>query len=130
MFSSTSSNICEEKASSLRIDTSTAFSAKATPTGNTGTDFLTTLPNPSFIYGPTHDSYYINDLPDMLTIEQTFATSGSIEYEFSYEGVDANKAYEGILHIAADSIPMTTTNGYYRMTLTINVFGNIIYRET
>lgn len=68
MFSSTSENICEEKSSSLRIDTSTEFSAVSTPTGNTGTDFLTSLPNPSFVYGPTQDSHYIEDLPDMLTI--------------------------------------------------------------
>ena len=102
----------------------------ATPTGNTGTDALTALPNPAFIYGPLLDPQFIEDLDDMFIIQQNFGQSGSIVYTLAYEGVEANKAYEGILHIAADAVPLTATNGYYRMSITINVFGNIVYRET
>ena len=37
---------------------------------------------------------------------------------------------EGILHISSANMILTPTNGYYKHTITIEAFGNLVYRDT
>lgn len=123
-------DVCEENVAVLPLDISVPFSAISIPSTNTGADFLSNSPNPSQLYGPAHDSNYIQKLNDLLLIQQVFSVPGSITYKFNYgPNIEKGQTYEGVLHISSSHFPFNGIE-YYTYSVKIQIFGQVVYRQT